>query len=238
MSQSGSTYADTRSKYTAHVMFRREFGLLPDLVQSVAHEDEERAKLIADHIKLLSTLLRHHRQAEDEVLWPLLLVRAPKKTDLVIRLVEGDHQRIDTLLSGVETRLAAWANGAASDHGNALALALRELAVVLFEHMSLEEQLVLPLVERHVFDCEWQAMEGRAVVALDPQDAALLFGMVLYEGDEDIVPEALRAEFLPAATGAYADYAERLYGTRTPPSAEEVVFGAPSVGVAARAGQR
>jgi hemerythrin-like domain-containing protein len=238
MSPNGSMYADTRNMYTAHVMFRREFGLLPDLVQSVAHEDEERAKVIADHIKLLSTLLHHHHQAEDEVLWPLLLARVPKETAPVIRLVEGHHRRIDTLLSGIETRLAAWANGAASDDGDALALALRELAVVLFEHMALEEQLVLPLVERSVFTCEWQAMEGRAVGALDPPDAELLFGMMLYEGDEDIVPEALRAEFLPTAPRVYADYAERLYGTRTPPSAREVAFGAPSVGVAARSGQR
>jgi hemerythrin-like domain-containing protein len=151
---------------TAHALFRRGFGLLPDLVQSVAHGDGERANVVADHIRLLSTLLRHH-QAEDEVLWPLLLARAPKETDPVIRMAEGHHQRIGTLLSGVEMRLNAWADGAASDNGDALALALRELAVVLFEHMSLEEQLVLPLAERHIFAREWQAMEGSALGSVD-----------------------------------------------------------------------
>jgi hypothetical protein len=37
MSESGSPYADTRDMYTIHVLFRREFALLPGLVQSVSH---------------------------------------------------------------------------------------------------------------------------------------------------------------------------------------------------------
>jgi hypothetical protein len=49
MSQSGYAYAETRDMNTIHIVFRREFGLLPDLVQSVAPGDEEHAKGIADH---------------------------------------------------------------------------------------------------------------------------------------------------------------------------------------------
>lgn len=37
MSQNGSAYAETRNMNTVHILFRREFGLMPDLVESVAH---------------------------------------------------------------------------------------------------------------------------------------------------------------------------------------------------------
>jgi hemerythrin-like domain-containing protein len=230
MSQNGSAYADTRNMYIVHILFRREFGLLPDLVKAVGHEDEERAKVVADHIRFMCIFLLHHHQAEDAVLWPLLLARAPKEVDPVVHLAEGHHQRIDTLLGDVDALLAAWASGAAIEDGDVLAQALRQLAVVLFEHMGLEEQLVLPLVERHIFASEWLTMEDHAVSAIDPQDIALVTGMALYEGGEEIVPEELRAELLPVAPGIYADYAQRVHGTRTPPRAKEVVFGAPYVG--------
>jgi hemerythrin-like domain-containing protein len=238
MSQNGSPYADTRNMYIVHILFRREFGLLPDLVQSVAHSDEKRAKVVADHIKLICALLHHHHQAEDTVLWPLLLARAPKEVDPVVHLAEGHHQRIGAVLGEVDVRTAAWASGAAIDDADALAQTLRELAVVLFEHMGLEEQLVLPLAERHIFASEWLMMEEHAVAAVEPQDLALVVGMALYEGDEEILPEQLRSEILPVAPGIYADYAQRLYGTPAPPRAKDVVFGAPYVGAAANAGQR
>jgi len=233
MSQNGSPLADTRNMYIIHMVFRREFGLLPGLVRSVAHRDEERTKVVTDHITLLSGLLHHHHEAEDAVLWPLLLARAPKEIDPVVHLAEGHHQRVDSLLAEVDVRLAAWADGAASEDGEALSETLDRLAALLFEHMGLEEQLVLPLVERHVFETEWLAMEELAISAIDPQDFALIVGMALYDGSIDIVPEALRDEIVPVAPGVYADYAERVHGTRTPPRVKEVGIGTPYVGVGA-----
>jgi len=226
-------YANTSNMYAVHILFRREFGLLPDLVQSVAHGDEKRAKVIADHINLMTHTLNHHHLAEDEVLWPLLLARAPKEVDPVVHLAEGHHQRIDTLLHRTQAPLAAWSSGAGSGARDALALALRELDVVLFEHMGLEEQLVLPVVEQHIFPAEWEAMELRSVAGIAPQNMPLVFGMAMYESGSEIVPEPLRADIVPVAPGAYADYAERVHGTRTPPRAADVVFGAPSVGAKA-----
>lgn len=234
MSQSGYAYAETRNMVAVHIVFRREFGLLPEVVQSAAPGDEERAKVIADHIRLMSHTLDHHHHAEDEVLWPLLLARAPKEVDPVVHLAEGHHQRLGALLEDTEARLAAWASGAAGDDRDALALALRKLDVVLFEHMGLEERLVLPVVERHIFTSEWEAMEQLSVGGIAPEDVPLIFGMALFESGEEFVPEPLRADILPVAPGVYADYAERLYGTRTPPRSTDVVFGAPHIGAAAR----
>ena len=52
----------------------------------------------------------------------------------------------------------------------------------------------------------------------------------------EIVPEPLRADVVRVAPHAYADYAERVHGTRTPPRAKDVVIGTPFVGVSVTAG--
>lgn len=163
----------------------------------------------------------------------MLLERAPKEVEPVVRLAEGHHQRIGILMDAVGRRLDAWADGAAAGAAEALGLALRQLDVVLFEHMGLEERLVLPVVSRHVFVSEWEEMEQKSVAGHPPEDLPLLFGMALYEGGREIVPEPLRADMLPVAPGTYGDYAERVYGTRTPPRASDVVVGTPSVSASA-----
>jgi hypothetical protein len=65
---------------------------------------------------------------------------------------------------------------------------LRRLAVTAFEHMGLEERLVLPLVERHIFATEWEAMEQQAVASMAPEEAMMAVGMVMYEVDRQSLP--------------------------------------------------
>jgi Hemerythrin HHE cation binding domain len=76
MSDAPEDYADTRDMYTIHTMFRREFGLLPGLVRTTAADDTERARVVTEHIRLISFVVAEHHSAEDSVLWPKLLARA------------------------------------------------------------------------------------------------------------------------------------------------------------------
>ena len=107
MSENGSPYTDTRDMYKVHAMFWREFALLPALVRSVAAEDQERAEIVADHIRLVSLLLHHHHSGEDAVLWPLLLTRAPREFDPVVHLAKEQHQTIEDVLTETSALLAA-----------------------------------------------------------------------------------------------------------------------------------
>jgi hypothetical protein len=232
MSGTGNPYADTSSMYIVHIMFRREFALLPDLIGSVAPGDGQRTQVVGDHVELMCSLLHHHHSAEDAVLWPLLLIRAPKEIDPVVHLAEGHHQAIDDLLSEVGKRLEAWRDGASTADGAALALSLRRLAVKAFEHMDLEERLVLPLVERYIFATEWEAMEVQAVSSLSPDEVPLVVGMVMYEVKREQLPEAFPAPVVEMAPGVYAAYAERVFGTKTPLRATELAIGTPLVGAA------
>jgi hypothetical protein len=215
MSGTGSPYADTSHMYKAHTMFRREFGLLPDLVRSVPDKDKERALVVAGHVKLVSLVLHEHHSGEDEVLWPLLLTRAPKEIAPVILL-------------------GTWTAGAASDDGEVLAFALERLAVALYEHMGLEEKLVLPLAERHIFASEWDKLVADGAASIPPETGPVLAGMLMYEGGPDVVPPQMRAVLAELAPQAYAAHSERVHGTPAPPHSTEIGIGTPHVGVARR----
>lgn len=232
MPETGNPYANTQAMYAVHSMFRREFALMPGLIGAVPPVDARRVRAVADHISLMCDMLHHHHAAEDAVLWPRLLARVPKELDTVVHLAEGHHQAIDDLLAEVGKRAEAWREDPTADSGSSLALALRRLAVKAFEHMGLEERLVLPLVERHIFASEWAEMEEHAVGAPTPEELVLLVGMVMYEAGRDWIPEDLPEQVIDPAPQVYAAHAEFLYGTKTPPRSTELAIGTPLVGVA------
>jgi hemerythrin-like domain-containing protein len=237
MSGKANPYAETRDMYTVHTMFRREYALLPGLVRAVAAKDEERAKVVADHVRLVNLVLHHHHSAEDATLWPALLKRAPREIDSVVHLLEGQHNGLDVLLDEVSMRLDCWTDGADSADGEALAAVLQRLVAALYEHMGLEEKLALPLVERHIFAAEWEEMVAAGAADIPPEIGPLVAGMLMYEGGPDIVPPEMRDVLAEIAPAAYASYCESVHGTPTPPHSSEVGLGTPYVGITAGAGR-
>jgi iron-sulfur cluster repair protein YtfE (RIC family) len=231
MSEVTTPYADTRDMYTVHIMFRREYALMPGLVRSVPPKDTDRARVVAAYIELVNLILHHHHAGEDEVLWPRLLTRAPKEIDPVVHLVEGHHRGIEGLLAETEARLGAWTDGASGEDGESLAQTLQRLAVALYEHMGLEERLILPLVERHIFASEWHEIVEHAAEGVPREIAPVVAGMVMYEGGPHAVPEQMRTVLAEVAPPAYAAHCERVHGTPAPPRAADVVIGTPFVGV-------
>jgi hemerythrin-like domain-containing protein len=231
MSDTASPYADTSHMPKVHTMFRRELALLPALVRSVPGKDEERAEVVAGHIRLLCQVLHHHHSGEDAVLWPLLLARAPREIDPVIHLAEGHHRTIDELLARIDVLLGGWTSGAAPQDGEALAAALELLAVTAYEHMGLEEKLVLPVAARHIFASEWDNMVASEAATVAPEIGPVLAGMLMYEAGPDVVPPELRAVLADLAPQAYAAHCERVHGTPTPPRSTEVGIGPAYVGV-------
>lgn len=233
MSDTGSPYADTRDMYLVHAMFRREFALAPALVRGVAADDTGRAGIVADHIRLLTTVLHEHHSGEDAVLWPRLLARAPKEVDPVVHLVESHHEGIEALTGQVEVLLKTWGDSASGADREELATVLERLAVALYEHMGLEEKLILPLAERHIFATEWEQMVAEAAAGMPPEHGPVIIGMVMYESGLDALPLDLAATLGAVAPAAYAAYAERVHGTATPPRSSDVGIGRSLVGVAA-----
>src|ERR1700678_4185083 len=152
--------ADTREMYMVHTMFRREFAALPALVRSVPALDTERACLIAEHIDLLTAVLDAHHRSEDTHLWPKLLERGGSDDVLMVNVMEGHHESIEQLTTQTATAQGEWQEDASAERGEILAGVLDRLYRLLYDHMRLEEQRILPLAEKYVTAEEWHAMSG------------------------------------------------------------------------------
>lgn len=215
--------ADVRDMYMAHTMFRREIGLAPVLIREVQGGDVERAAIVADHFQVVDNSLLHHHVAEDKHLWPRLAERAGAEADSVVRVMEEQHGAIDTLLDEVRAGLARWRGTADAAQGQAVAAAVTRLNEHLVEHLAVEEDLALPLVENHITVEEWGQMIADSAGDVAPEQIPLIFGMMAYEADPKTVRDII-AQMPPEISGvigdlaseSYAAHARRVYGTAAP----------------------
>jgi iron-sulfur cluster repair protein YtfE (RIC family) len=173
---------DTTAMRVVHRVFRREFGLAPDLVRAVPDGDVARADYLGEHLSTVLDGLHHHHSVEDELLWPLLLERATLRADLVRRM-EAQHARVAAFVTGIETLLPLWRNAAREDTRDRLAELLRELGRALDEHMAEEELEILPLVEEHVSIEEWAAIGERARAGVKRADMMTFLGALLEDAE-------------------------------------------------------
>lgn len=186
---------DTSDMIVVHRVFRREFGLAPDIVRAVADGDVARADYLAGHLSLLLTGLHHHHSVEDELLWPLLLERVTLRADLVHRM-QAQHARIAAFTIGVETLLPLWRNAAREEIRDRLAELLRELGRALDEHLAEEEREVLPLAADYLSVEEWAALGERGRAGIRRSEMMIFLGALLEEA-----PPAERARFVDHLPG-------------------------------------
>jgi hemerythrin-like domain-containing protein len=219
----GEPLANASDMAVVHGMFRREFGLMPALVRGVAGDDLPRVKLVADHVALLCEVLETHHTGEDEHIWPRLRDRAPEDVAPLIGVMQDQHHAIHGHLAQVAGTLAAWRQAPTVESREALAQAAERQRPVMREHLALEEERVVPLIEQYITAAEYGAMvqeESRVY----PEDKLLLaFGMVFYGAPPAITAGAVAhmpADVQPVIKDlgdkAYAAYATELYGTPTP----------------------
>jgi hemerythrin-like domain-containing protein len=206
-----------------HTMFRREFGLMPGLVRAVAPGDRLRVTLVGDHIALLTKVLETHHTGEDIDIWPRLRDRAPGEVAPLIAVMEDQHHAIHGHLTKVAETLAAWRQVPSAESRDALAQAVEQQLPVMREHLALEEERVVPLIEQYITAAEYGAMVQAASQAY-PQDKLLLaFGMTFHGAPPAIVaavvshmPADVQPVIRELGDEAYAAYATELYGTATP----------------------
>jgi hemerythrin-like domain-containing protein len=217
--------ADTRDMVMAHDMFRREIGQAPALVLGVGPRDIERARIVADHIALVDTILYHHHHGEDEHLWPLLRARAGEQVEEIVRVMEGQHEKIDKINAEVSAALAAWQTTADLRQGATLADLIERQWRGLCEHMAMEEEQVLPLIEQHLTAAEWNQVVVNSSGDVAPEQMPLIFGMIAHEGDPDVVrdivanmPPEVGSVIVDLAAKAFAEHSLRLYGTAAVPT--------------------
>jgi iron-sulfur cluster repair protein YtfE (RIC family) len=218
---------DRRDMEMVHTMFRREFGLMPALIRGVS--EPARSALIADHFEAVAAVLHHHHHSEEEDLWPLLVQRVGARASGPVELMETQHTRLAEALDTVRGTMRSWCAAPVSETNDTLAFELEQFAALLNEHLEAEEQRLIPLMEQHITDTEFQEMVQKGTAGADPESLPLSFGMLMYEGDEAVVeralssvPEAARPAIRGLARQAFADYAQAVHGTATPPRSWEI----------------
>ena len=214
--------ADARDMFAVHTMFRREFGLMPGLVRAVTSGDTQRATLVANHVGLVSKLLNLHHLGEDKHIWPLLRARCPRQSASLADVMEDQHRAIHICFLQVRKAERAWRDIASADTRDELADAIDWLIPATAGHLAVEEEHVVPLIEKHLTGAENALLAQRGNADTPPDKLPTIFGMTMYEADPSVIGRAVAqmpAKVQPVikdlAANAYAAYAQQLYGTVT-----------------------
>ncbi|GAA3104507.1 hypothetical protein GCM10010464_79670 [Pseudonocardia yunnanensis] len=223
-------FFDAREMDMLHRMFRREFSLMPRVVQSAGNGGQERVDTVADHIDFVADALHGHHGFEDAQVWPILRERGAVDIVPHVRHVEEQHKEIERAAAELDEAVTCWRGDATAGGRERVSAALDRMLPVLLEHMRFEEENVVPIMEKCIALAEWnQMIQASAAEHLAPSDMPLMFGMTMYEGDPEIVDAAISnmpAEIGPiirrTAAQAFATHAEKIHGTSTPPRSTQL----------------
>ena len=161
-----------------HRIFRRQFAEVQALVQEVPAGDATRVGAVADHLGFLLDGLYMHHTTEDDWIWPKLLDRAGLDAPLVARM-EEQHQQIDVSVAVVRAAMSAWRSDPKTATSSALADRLSKFLVVLLNHLDEEEKVVVPLIDRHLTEAEWQDVGQRGFEKFTPAQRWLATGQMV-----------------------------------------------------------
>lgn len=202
-------HCDTSDMRFPHGMFRTAFGEAPSLIDATSPGDRERANRLGSLYANVLAFLRAHHGAEDELLWPLLRVRAPEHQALLDRM-ENQHQAVDEVTSAAEKAIAAYQADPCVARGQALVVALRRLSIELDAHLVEEEREILPLAAVTVAQEEWGQMPGWAAQHFQGDRFGLMVGLLF----EQMTPEEVAAtlgHLPPAFQQMWRESGERDY---------------------------
>ncbi len=154
--------ADTTDMLAIHKVFRNACSDGRHLVGNVDKLDNARRAVIGAYYDDILGFLHLHHEAEDTLLWPLLIERSPQVTELVA-LMESQHSQVKESLEASEAFLQDWASGGTDESRSQFIDSLGELGATLGAHLDEEESEILPLAAEYVTEEEWGAMPGYAM---------------------------------------------------------------------------
>ena len=154
----------------------------------------------------------------------------PDSVGALTESMHDQHEQLAAHLDAVNAALAVWRVDAAAASGHRLVDALDRTLASLWQHLDDEERHVVPLLEQYVSAAEWDDMVQKGSADADPAELPLMFGMLMYEGDPEIIERALAA--MPAdarpvitalAAQTFAEHSRAVHGTPTPPRSTELM---------------
>ncbi len=170
-----------------HDALRRDAGHLARAVEHRDLEDSQRRQAFLTGWDVFKRQLQSHHEGEDRNLWPLVRAYLPARDEenALLTEMEREHERIDPLITAVDTALRN------SDPGW-----LAEATVVfrqeLLAHLQHEERDALPLIESVLTSRDWKAFGRAQRKATGFKGAQEFFPYILDQADPDRAAQLTR----------------------------------------------
>ena len=175
MAEPNSIRPDTSDMAAVHQVFRSSLASAPVLIESAAGDDDRRTLNASYYANVLAFLEAHH-DGEEELLFPLLIERAPQQRSEVDLAIE-QHQDVLTLLAAARTSVTAW-EAKGDGEGPELVRNLGSLNEALAAHLDQEEARLVPLATEHVTAEEWGMLPGHAMANFKGDKIWLIMGLI------------------------------------------------------------
>ena len=175
--QGAAPLADTSDMAQVHRVFRDAVAAAPSLIGTTTASDPARLDLVAAYYRNVLALLHAHHDGEDELIWPLLVERAPAEAAEVQRIA-GQHGDVDSALTAASAAIDAWQQAGDDASGRAAAAAVTALGAALLPHLDEEEAFIVPLAAKHIFAPEWGELPGHALRNFSGDKMWLALGLI------------------------------------------------------------
>lgn len=147
----------------AHRVMLRDLDRTKGIAMAIADGEvpatPRRVRALVRYLELLRESIHHHHVAEDDILWPLIELRAGSHIDLTA--LTEDHRALDPKLNGLQAAVGKFGVEPSRRTAAVMAKRLAEIRDMLVEHISEEERDTFPVIQRYLSTNDWQDVEGR-----------------------------------------------------------------------------
>jgi hypothetical protein len=148
--------------YLIHRAMRQTADQFATALATLGHADRERAAALEWWWNGFSAELHNHHTIEDEMFFPALGAKVPAFAAYEAGLAD-DHAHLHEVMEGLGETIPQLLRGAwSAPHTRAVELSA-ELARFLHEHLTVEDDDVLPLFTRHFTADEYKELDTRAL---------------------------------------------------------------------------
>ncbi len=207
---------EVRDMAIIHQTFRRAYQEAANLVRATPTPSSARVTFLADHIDFGLTMLHHHHEGEDEILYPLLEARSPEHAARTEE-IDHEHEEVRGKIDEAQSACARWRAAPSVDSAEALATSLETLNASLVTHLDNEEREIVPLAAVTVTQKEWDSLGKHGVASIPASKRMIAFGMILESlNDADraymlgVLPPPVRLLYRLSGKKAWTKYATTL----------------------------
>jgi hypothetical protein len=207
---------EVRDMAIIHQTFRRAYQESAALVRATPTPSSARVAFLADHIDFGLTMLHHHHEGEDEILYPLLEARSPEHAARTEQ-IDHEHEEVRAKIDAAQVACAAWRTSPSVATANTLADSLDTLNASLVSHLDNEEREIVPLAAVTVTQKEWNSLGKHGVASIPASKRMIAFGMILEPlNDADraymltVLPPPIRLLYRLSGKNAWTKYAKTL----------------------------